>query len=434
MRLSRTFLAALATAVVAAAAPAAADANGVLEGHVTDARGTPLARICVSVATSSTAQPTLVYTNTSGAWSASVAAGRYQIEFSGCEQGTNYVTQDYPNRPVLAGEPPGMVAVADGQVVTQIDATMQAGATLQGSLRDADTGQALAGPAPLIQLQTPGRDAKLVDDTSPDAHGSFSMTQLPAGTYVVEFQTSGLDTLWYPDAPDPSRAQPIQLSAGTTTRLATAEEGLGGTVTGIVRDWHGRAVADDMVQARAVALDGPNLPVRWGVTDETGHFVLPVLTPGTYNIVPVAVPHGNLRATGHATVSEGSTATADVTFGRARQLTRLRALRITRHRRMLRLTGRISDPNRVRGRVTLAFGPLAHRRTVRLATLRAAHRHFTARARLPKRYRRLPRPLIWIHVDGDRLYLPGTFCRSLRRPARPSASCQRGRDAGAAAR
>ncbi len=126
-----------------------------------------------------------------------------------------------------------------GGTTSGIDGALVPGATITGTVRDGGL-SALSGVCVVLE-DTAGRPV-LRQPT--DAEGDYTLTQLPAGHFILQFvdddcagQAEQYAPVYYPDASAPSAAQVIALRPGqvvgsrdaTLTRLASSGGGTAGT-------------------------------------------------------------------------------------------------------------------------------------------------------------------------------------------------------------
>jgi Carboxypeptidase regulatory-like domain len=172
--------------------------GGKVSGTVTDAtNGATIDGIEVCASPTSTSEYYFYFgyycTKTSGGGQytlSHVEAGSYRIEFRSPYkynealetselEGPNYVTQYYNGQ----GKPESAnaVNVSDGQTTGNINAAMQPGATISGTVTDALTGAALQG----ISVCAWGSTEYQCSQT--DTNGQYAIATLSAGVYKAEF-------------------------------------------------------------------------------------------------------------------------------------------------------------------------------------------------------------------------------------------------------
>lgn len=175
------------------------EAGGEISGTVTDATtGGPIngIEVCASPAKYSEEYFYGYYygctsTNASGEYTMRhVHAGSYKVDFFSPYkwnetteeselEGPNYVTQYYNGK--AHREEADAVAVSEGNATTGINAALQPGATITGTVTDAVAGTALEG----VSVCAWGATGNYCDGT--DAAGHYTIQTVPSGPYKVEF-------------------------------------------------------------------------------------------------------------------------------------------------------------------------------------------------------------------------------------------------------
>jgi protocatechuate 3,4-dioxygenase beta subunit len=246
------YFAALALAVGAVGASAAqAQSSGAIHGTVTNADGTPLAQICVQALSSSA--PVQTQTATDGSYALTVTPGQYWIQYSDCSGG-DYVTQ-YWGR-TGSGNPP-YVAVADGQHVEGIDATLHPGGRIEGTVTDSN-----GDPVSDVQVDATQRDhGDLAGQAETDDSGRYVLHGMPADEIRIQFITmyvnqSGLAGQYYGGTQVESQSPYVSVSVGESTSGIDATLQRYATITGTVEDQAGHPLTGACV---AVFYPGSNV-------------------------------------------------------------------------------------------------------------------------------------------------------------------------------
>lgn len=202
-------LAAVIPLVGAGVAVAAAPGTGSITGTVTDQGGNRLPNICVDVSDS---QGNLAgtETNTAGEYSFTGIPSNepVTVEFHDCSN-SNFTWQWYDGATTQADATP--INVPDGGTASGIDATMQPGVSISGTVTDASS-TALADVCVYVKdQQGSGRLS-----TNTDANGNYTAGGLQVGTYLVEFdascngtRTSNYQIQWFDNAGSQSQATPL---------------------------------------------------------------------------------------------------------------------------------------------------------------------------------------------------------------------------------
>jgi hypothetical protein len=190
---------------------AVVERGGKISGTVTDAgNGSPINDIQVCVANAS--YPSFYFyehcekTNSSGQYTlSSLEAGSYRVSFSSPYkyneatgeselEGPNYVSQFYNGK--AHGEEGDLISVSEGSTTSGINAALQAGAAITGTVTDATTGAPLRG----VDACAWGASNFYCDSTN--ASGQYSITTAPTGSYKVEFDPEKYYVGYTPGQPE----------------------------------------------------------------------------------------------------------------------------------------------------------------------------------------------------------------------------------------
>jgi hypothetical protein len=199
---------------------AALAVGATVSGTVTtvDAAGVGLAGASVTAVDSSDSYVAGTTTDTNGNYSiVGLATGSYRIQFQ-APYGDSHASQFWKNAATFGKAT--AVAVSATTVTSGINASLTAGATISGTVVDTGT-----PPAPIAYaiVEAHTSSGAYVASTEADQNGNYTLANLPAGTFVVEFD--GTDggayvSSWWQNA--------SKLSAATRIKVA-----LGATITGI---------------------------------------------------------------------------------------------------------------------------------------------------------------------------------------------------------
>jgi hypothetical protein len=203
---------------------AALQAGGQITGKVTDAStGAPLEGITVCAGNSSEPCP---ITNSSGEYTIQrLASGSYRVAF---HTGLNYVSQYYNGTSSYSEAT--LVGVTVGSTTAGIDAALQPGGQITGRVTDASTKATVAG----VYVCASGAGGC----ASTNSSGEYTISQLPTGEYKLHFNTQGLNYApqYYNGKTNESEANPVSVTAGSTTSGIDAALQPGGQITGRVTD------------------------------------------------------------------------------------------------------------------------------------------------------------------------------------------------------
>ena len=268
--------AALGLAPPASASHPFSTSTGSISGTVTDSTGTGLSGICVAAAGFGGSVSTT--TGAGGAYTVSMAPGYYVVTFSpGCGDSTNYALQYYPDSayPYLAS----YLEVAAGQVVGNVNAAMQAGGSISGTVTDS-TGTGISG----ICVSDLSTGAAVLTATG----GGYTLSNLPVGGAELGFASgfgfaSNCSTnLTYQGYVYPGA---VQVAAGSTTPNLDASLSAGGSITGTVTDESGTGLGGICVQAFATYSNSQNgNTFGSATTSASGAYTISGLASGVYQV------------------------------------------------------------------------------------------------------------------------------------------------------
>jgi uncharacterized protein YodC (DUF2158 family) len=146
-----------------------------------------------------------------------LAAGTYDVEFSnGCGNPGSYLEQWYKGQSAPGSANP--VTVTAGTITPGINAAMVAGGTITGKVTAASGGAALSG---ICVQASPTGGGTGIGGRPTAADGTYQITGLATGTYDLFFSACGNPgsylTQWYKGQSSQASANPVTVTAGTTT-------------------------------------------------------------------------------------------------------------------------------------------------------------------------------------------------------------------------
>ena len=201
---------------------------------IASATSAPIAGICVKAYNSSGGVLASAQTNSNGAYTlSSVPAGSAQVGFSSGCGASNYLAQYYNAKPSLASADP--VSVTAGATTPAINAAMVAGGQITGTVTDRATNTALAA----ICVQVYNSSGAVAASTQTNSSGVYTLSALPTGSYHVGFLDCNADTYvtqYYNRKTTLASADPVAVTAGTTTSGINAALVAHGEMTGTVTD------------------------------------------------------------------------------------------------------------------------------------------------------------------------------------------------------
>ncbi len=216
-------------------------AAGRIEGEVTEADGGgPLsgAEVCAVPSTASSFfQGTCATTNGAGGYViGGLVAGDYDVRFTRIPKGPGprYLTQYFDGAPTRALADP--VAVTTGATSDEVDAAMQLGGQITGTVRDALTNAGIEASICALPVNRSGEG----QCAQADADGDYAIFGLQTGAYKVRFSAgfSGdamnyLRSFW-DGTPNRSEAEPVAVTAEEITPGIDGALERGGMITGTV--------------------------------------------------------------------------------------------------------------------------------------------------------------------------------------------------------
>jgi Carboxypeptidase regulatory-like domain len=146
-----------------------------------------------------------------------LAAGSYTLDFQ-APSGDNHAQQWWQNASTVAASTP--VTLAAGQALTGINAVLGVGATISGVVQGKSASGAVFA-AQNAEINVYQQDGTLYsDDGMADSTGAYSITNLPAGSYIVDFLPQGDTTdfipQWWKNKSTEATATTITMRAGQT--------------------------------------------------------------------------------------------------------------------------------------------------------------------------------------------------------------------------
>ena len=273
--------------VAISVAPAGAVSPGGISGTVTTAGGlSTLSGICVqAIQNGGGTGFGSASTASDGTYSVTgLPAGSYSVEFysGGCGNSGSYLTQWYNNETSFGSADP--VAVAAGSTTGSIDAALQPAGTIAGTVTAAGPGGAAVGGICVTANQNNAGGGSGSATTASD--GTYSIANLPAGSYSVQFSTgcgnaSNYLTQWYNNEPSAGSADPVVVTAGSTTGSIDAALQPAGTIAGTVTALGGGALGGICVTANQNNAGGG---FGFVITASDGTYSIAKLPAGSYSV------------------------------------------------------------------------------------------------------------------------------------------------------
>ena len=248
-------------------------AGAIVAGTVTEgtSSGAPLSGICVTVAGEGPLASLTGFGTTKGDGSYVVhglATGKYRVSFRpGCGRNDN----------VLPETLPGTVQLTTGKKVSGVNGVLQPGGQITGTVTNATTGK----PQDRVCVSAFGRAGVGGDISFFD--GTYTISQLPTGTYQVDFDHScedlgpSLAPQTYNDEPL-GFGDPVSVTQGKVTSGIDAAMKPGGAISGTTTTSNGQKVSGICVEAlsaQSAAIDA----------SQDGRYTMANLAPGLYQVL-----------------------------------------------------------------------------------------------------------------------------------------------------
>jgi hypothetical protein len=237
--------------------------NGAVSGSVTDSTGAPIANATVSYSGDSTTAAT----NSSGAYTLSVAPGTYNVTATA----TGYQSSTQSN-----------IIVSSGAATPVNFSLSQNVGTLSGTVTSS-TGTAIANAT----ISYTGGSTAATTNSS----GAYTLSVAP-GTYTVTVTATSYQ---------PSAQSNVTVTLGTTTTANFSLTLAPGTIAGTVTSSAGAAIANSMVSYSGGSTTA--------TTNSSGAYTLSV-APGTYSVTATATGYQSLTQA-NVIVSAATTTTAN---------------------------------------------------------------------------------------------------------------------------
>jgi 5-hydroxyisourate hydrolase-like protein (transthyretin family) len=211
------------------------------------------------------------------------SSASYRVDFSP-PQGSSLATEFYPSGATVQAATP--VPVTVGQTTPNIDETLGAGGSISGKVTNAATGYPIGGVSVTL---TDDAGNELYDDSgfSTEPDGTYDFTNLPPGSYKVEFDDAtffskgGFAFQFYNDASTLGAASSVNVAAGQAVTGIDAALSEGGTLEGHVTDAvTGQGIADVDVEV----VDRSDNFLIFAETDVNGFYEIPGIAPGSYYV------------------------------------------------------------------------------------------------------------------------------------------------------
>ena len=262
--------------------------SGEITGKVTDsstAKAIAGAKVCAAGA----AGEACVLTGESGEYAITgLDTGEYTVKFLA----STYVPQYYAGK--THPSEATLVAIKAGGTASAINASLQVGGRITGTVTDASTKKAISG-ASVCASPSGGLGC-----TTTNANGEYSITGLASGEYTVKFSASTYASQNYNNQPIGAKPTPVVVTAGATRSAINAALQPSGQITGKVTDAAGKKEA--VAGATVCTAEGEDCVT----TNEAGEYTLAGLGGGNYTVMFSATGYVSQYYKGKANASEAT--------------------------------------------------------------------------------------------------------------------------------
>lgn len=117
-------------------------------------------------------------------------------------------------------------------------------------------------------------------DTFSDESGNYTFNDVASGTYYIQFNYTGLQSVWYSGATTLQAATPIIVTAPDAITGINGKLGVGGSISGNMTD----AADVALVSAWIILYDSSGNSLGDAVTDESGNYTISGVVTGSYYI------------------------------------------------------------------------------------------------------------------------------------------------------
>lgn len=282
---------------------AALTIGATISGTVTDSSGTGIEGAYVTAYLKSQEDSSLISaggssTDESGAYSiTSLASGSYTLEF----QASGHLAKWWDNAATASDAT--FLSVAAGASATNKNAVLATGATISGTVTNA-AGTGIDGARVTAYLESADSSSpEWKGSASTDESGAYSIGELAAGDYTLEFSASGHLSEWWGNVASSDLATYFAVSTGTAT-VKDAALATGATISGTVTNAAGAAIEGAWIYAYSES-ENPSNPTFVGnaYSDESGAYSIGELSAGRYTL--------QFSASGHVPQWWGNAASSD---------------------------------------------------------------------------------------------------------------------------
>ena len=207
-------------------------------------------------------------TNVSGKYTINgLPGGEYTVLFSD----TDYLAQYYNGKATASEATP--VSVKAGATVSNVDAALEPGGKITGTVTDA------VGKAAIAEASVCASSSSALRCATTNANGEYTITGLPSGEYTVKYSASTYASQYYNGGETPSEATPVPVTAGVTSAGINAALQVGAQISGKVTD----STTSAAVSGALVCASG-DVGVGCDTTNSSGEYTITGLATGEYTV------------------------------------------------------------------------------------------------------------------------------------------------------
>ena len=288
----------------------ASSGSGVISGSVGNEEGTGLAGICVAALTAPLGQgdpAAVVLSQSAGHYSLTgLAPDTYRLFFFDCQDDPIYAYEYFPASSVYADAAP--IDLGEGQNLDGADALLPLGATVSGTVVDADNGS----PVPGICAASFDAGFRIQLAVATDSMGHYTMGRLRAGEHKLVFldcsETPEFAVAWWNGKASFASGDSLHLTSGQNRVGVHARVAVGGKIAGSIVMNDGSPAAG--VCAAVVATDGG--VITYDVTSSSGSYIIPGVPSGEHRVMFVDCSSAVSRFEGRWYDGKDSFETSDV--------------------------------------------------------------------------------------------------------------------------
>ncbi|MCX6583419.1 MAG: carboxypeptidase regulatory-like domain-containing protein [Candidatus Aminicenantes bacterium] len=253
--------------------------GGGITGRVTDESGNGIADAGVNIQDTNGSNVDGTRTDADGNYSfQGLPAGNWKVYFNAANVG-NYLPLYYNNKDGWNPQLADSISVTAGQTVTGIDAQLTPGGIISGRVVD-QAGNGIPNASvevmDIVQYYT-------INRSNTDANGYYTARGLPAGTWKIRFDATGIGNYvpeFYNDKFKHQDADTVAVAIGQTTGNIDAQLADGGIITGRVTDGSGNGITSVSIEIR----DAANYTFIWAGTDDSGYYTAQGVPAGNWRV------------------------------------------------------------------------------------------------------------------------------------------------------